>query len=316
MLTGLHLYNIIYFLILTAIKYNINVPDIRHRKEGVMAEYYRMIKGKKYDRELLDLADTSTRGRGDGRISLSDARRILKKVRDSNRYTDIEKRTISRIRDNYKFTSDADAWFRTEVRRWAASKKPAVQRKKIAAPRKKVTPAKRPVRKAAPAVIDEFPEVPAPPLPARPVTSPKEKSSIKWKILLLASAVIVAVLALMKLPQLKRYLPEWFPLKSEKPSVSVIKAPPKTGELPEEQIVPSTQEKKTVIEKAPAPPPEGSFYTVEPKDSLISIAEKQTGDYRNWVRLFQANRGIIKNPTLIFIGQKLMIPEELRAKKQ
>ena len=85
-----------------------------------MAGYYRRIKGKNYDRELLDLADASVSGKGDGRISMRDARALLAGVKDADSYTEIEKRTIKYIRENYKFTKEADALFRKEIRSWAA----------------------------------------------------------------------------------------------------------------------------------------------------------------------------------------------------
>jgi len=118
-----------------------------------MAEtYYRKIKGKNYDRRLLELADASTSGKGDGRISLNDARAIFRAIKDSDAYTDIEKRTVQYIRDNYKFTDEADKWFRSEVRSWAATKKKPATKKPAAkkSSAKKAAP-KKPAAKKAPA---------------------------------------------------------------------------------------------------------------------------------------------------------------------
>lgn len=84
--------------------------------------YYKKIKGKNYDKKLIDLADSFTSNKADGRISLEDAKILLEAVKDSNSYTDVEKATISYIRQNYKFTEPADKWFRTEIRKWAATK--------------------------------------------------------------------------------------------------------------------------------------------------------------------------------------------------
>lgn len=83
--------------------------------------YYKVINGQKYDREMLAIADQTTQGQGDGRISLADAQKLIAAVVDGGRYTDVEKATMSYIRDNYKFTDEADEWFRTEIRRFAAS---------------------------------------------------------------------------------------------------------------------------------------------------------------------------------------------------
>ena len=84
--------------------------------------YYKTIDGVKYDGELIELAEKLTSGAGDGRISQADAEQIFEAVKDGDSYTDIEKDTVKYLRDNYKWTDAADEWFRTEVRKWAASK--------------------------------------------------------------------------------------------------------------------------------------------------------------------------------------------------
>jgi hypothetical protein len=84
--------------------------------------YYKTINGVKYDGELLEAAENAVKGKGDGRISLADAKDLLEKVMDGNSYTDIEKQTMEYIRENFKWTDEADEWFRTEIRKWAAKK--------------------------------------------------------------------------------------------------------------------------------------------------------------------------------------------------
>ena len=84
--------------------------------------YYKTINGKKYDKEMLDVADKAKSGAGDGRISLEDAQKLLDALKDGNKYTDVEKDTMKYIRDNYEFTDESDAWFRTEIRKWAGTK--------------------------------------------------------------------------------------------------------------------------------------------------------------------------------------------------
>ncbi len=85
-------------------------------------QYYKVINGVKYDKGLIDAADKAVKGQGDGRVSLADARKLLKQIKDANKYTAIEKTTMAYIRDNYKFTDEADSWLRTEIRKWAATK--------------------------------------------------------------------------------------------------------------------------------------------------------------------------------------------------
>lgn len=84
--------------------------------------YYKTIDGVKYDKGLIEAADKATEGAGDGRISVADAKILLEEVKDGNAYTDIEKATMAYIRENYTFTDAADEHFRTEIRKWAASK--------------------------------------------------------------------------------------------------------------------------------------------------------------------------------------------------
>ena len=83
-----------------------------------MSSYYKVIDGKNYDRKMLEIADEAIAGRGDGRISLADAEKLLTAVKDNNAYTDVEKATMRHIRDNYKFTPEADAELRKNVNLW------------------------------------------------------------------------------------------------------------------------------------------------------------------------------------------------------
>ncbi|MFI1400948.1 LysM peptidoglycan-binding domain-containing protein [Streptomyces sp. NPDC020681] len=49
-------------------------------------------------------------------------------------------------------------------------------------------------------------------------------------------------------------------------------------------------------------------YTVEPGDYLSKIAQEQLGDGDRWTEVYNANRGAITNPDLIFPGQRLELP--------
>ena len=55
--------------------------------------------------------------------------------------------------------------------------------------------------------------------------------------------------------------------------------------------------------------PDKQYYTVQAKDDLVSISEKLLHNYSQWKDIYEANRDIIKNPTMIFPGQKLKIPD-------
>ena len=57
---------------------------------------------------------------------------------------------------------------------------------------------------------------------------------------------------------------------------------------------------------APKPAPE--IYEVQPGDSLSKIAKEKYGDMARWQEIFEANKDQIKDPSLIQVGQKLVIP--------
>jgi nucleoid-associated protein YgaU len=52
----------------------------------------------------------------------------------------------------------------------------------------------------------------------------------------------------------------------------------------------------------------GRIYTVVEGDSLSRIAKRELGDAGRWREIFEANSDIVKNPDLIFPGQKLRLP--------
>ncbi len=154
----------------------------RQKNASSSDAYYLVIRGKKYDRRMVELADGLTQGRGDGRISINDAKNLLRVVKDANNYSDIEKQTMEYIRKNYKFTKEGDEFFRTEIRKWAASKQG--KKKPAAAKAKPVAAA------AAPPVITE----PSPAASA-PASQPAKKASA-WKEILLALVLLIALAAL------------------------------------------------------------------------------------------------------------------------
>jgi nucleoid-associated protein YgaU len=50
------------------------------------------------------------------------------------------------------------------------------------------------------------------------------------------------------------------------------------------------------------------IYTVVSGDSLSKIAKREYGDAKLWPRIFEANKDTIKDPNLIYPGQKLKVP--------
>jgi len=72
--------------------------------------YYRTIDGIRYDADLLDKAAAMTQGRGDGRISYTDAQALLKEVQDGGRLTDTERDTLRYLIQTLRWTDKARAW--------------------------------------------------------------------------------------------------------------------------------------------------------------------------------------------------------------
>ncbi len=62
-------------------------------------------------------------------------------------------------------------------------------------------------------------------------------------------------------------------------------------------------------EPPPPPPTKEVIYTVQPGDTLGKIAREYYGDGRLWRKIFEANRDILSNPSLIRPGQRLRIPD-------
>ena len=52
-----------------------------------------------------------------------------------------------------------------------------------------------------------------------------------------------------------------------------------------------------------------SEYTVTEGDSLWKIAKEQLGDGSKWNEIYEANKDTVKNPNVIYVGQKLNIPD-------
>ena len=60
--------------------------------------------------------------------------------------------------------------------------------------------------------------------------------------------------------------------------------------------------------KRPAEEIKIEYYVIEKGDTLSAIAKRYYGDFKLYPRIFEANREVIKDPDLIFVGQKIRIP--------
>ena len=98
-------------------------------------------------------------------------------------------------------------------------------------------------------------------------------------------------------------------------NTAAIKEAEKTIKIqPPTVISPSPIDKKSDVKKAKSTKTGlPKIYTVKEGDNLASIAKKFYGDQQgnkiaNIIRIFQANRKILKSPDEIYAGQKIIIP--------
>jgi nucleoid-associated protein YgaU len=59
---------------------------------------------------------------------------------------------------------------------------------------------------------------------------------------------------------------------------------------------------------AAAPAPKVEYYIIQKGDNLSKIAKHFYGNANKYPKIFEANREVIKDPDLIFPGQKIRIP--------
>jgi LysM repeat protein len=80
---------------------------------------------------------------------------------------------------------------------------------------------------------------------------------------------------------------------------------------PAQQQAPQQTAPRSATEPAQAAEAAGKArtYTVVSGDTLWRIAERMYGNGSHYMKIFEANTGVLKDPDQIFPGQKLVIPE-------
>jgi len=80
--------------------------------------YYKVTNQRKMDHHLLDLAHASIEGASDGRISITDAKKLFAAVKDGNVFTEVERDTVDHILATFNWTEKAKDWFLNELHAW------------------------------------------------------------------------------------------------------------------------------------------------------------------------------------------------------
>lgn len=87
---------------------------------------------------------------------------------------------------------------------------------------------------------------------------------------------------------------------------------PAMGHASTMEATPREQPHVAIPRRMPRPRVEaaagGTYYRVQPGDSLSKIAKRTLGSTRRWPELFAANRRSISNPRFIRVGQTLILP--------
>ncbi|PKL19518.1 MAG: hypothetical protein CVV49_00330 [Spirochaetae bacterium HGW-Spirochaetae-5] len=248
-----------------------------------MSSYYKKINGKNYDKAMLDIAGKSVKGKGDGRISLADSRNIIKAISDGGKVTDIEKRTLNYILENYTLTETALKHIEKSM---ADLIEPEMEKES------------KSVKTVQVAEAVYVPEAKAAP----------EKSGNKiFLILVLILLAIFALFAFFKYFYKGNVADNVVSEKKEEP------APPVQDQILESEKdktdITSTEDKTEPVQVKPLAENE---YLVKEKDTLVLISEALYGDYKKWEDIYKLNKDKISNPTLLYPGQVLLLPEKSR----
>jgi nucleoid-associated protein YgaU len=250
-----------------------------------MSSYYKKINGKNYDRAMLDIAEGSVQGKGDGRISLADARSMIKLIKDGGKITDIESRSLNYILENYKLTETALKHIEKTL-----SENLAPEIKKAARAEK------------AEVVHEEIAQISKQPAP--------EKSSKKiFVIFILLLLAIFAVFAIIK--NFYKNSKTESAVSEKKDQTPVAPATETAGTKTETTTASGTTGTVPDVKKAEpvqVKPLAENEYLVKEKDTLIKISEAEYGDYKKWEEIYKLNKGKISNPTILYPGQILILP--------
>ncbi len=142
-------------------------------------------------------------------------------------------------------------------------------------------------------------------------------------ISILILVIILAVLAVIFWPNVKSFIGQ-NPMPRERdlpPFGDQIAPVSHTAEQKSDAEIGTkaeAQKEKTVAVKPETPKQHErvceNCYTVKWRDTFISISERLSGDWRNWQKLYNANRDVVKNTRLLIPGTELRLPDGFQLK--
>ena len=260
-----------------------------------MSSYYKKINGKNYDKAMLDVADKSIAGKGDGRVSLSDAKAIFKKAADGGKITDIELSTLNYILEKYKFTEPALKYIEASLADNLVLKdKGGANTEKQGLSQKESPKENKPLPSAQNNAVQK---------------SEKKSSKLKYLIIFLCLLLLLAVFLLINF-----LCKKGISLTGNSNNEIVPALTPVTPETllntsnndESKKAVADAESSKNTTQNGK------NEYVVKQFDTLVKISQAVYGDYKFWEDIYRANRDKIKNPILIYPGQVLTIPEKTK----
>lgn len=272
-----------------------------------MASYYKTIDGKNYDRAILDTAKACVAGQGDGRISLNDARKIVKLIQDGGKVTDIEKRSLQYILKKYKFTETAEEYIKNALGKSAGRKEQKTASVKTAQKKKAAVAQKKQAATIAPAGSGTVAASIKSQDQLKAGTAAEEKKSVLKYIIIL----LIAILLLLGIYYLYTKYKNRGMDQSRSTGIQTDGSIITAQEQENAEELKSALQQKAPEEIKPAELNVGkNSYVIKEGDTLVKISTERYNDYRKWELIWKHNRGVLKSPILIFPGQVIELPED------
>ncbi len=268
-----------------------------------MASYYRTIDGKNYDKAILDMAKASVAGQGDGRISLNDAKKIVRLIQDGGKVTDVEKRSLQYVLKKYKFTDTAQEHIKNALGKTAAVK----DNKKLKAADTSTARKTASDNKNLAAAALKSEQVDKVHVMDQTGSTAKKNGGL-WKILLILLLLILLLLGIYYLyMKFKNRGIDQVPgtaIQSDS-SINAVDEQKSAEELKSALL------QETPEEISPAEINDGKTrYVIKEGDTLVKISTEHYNDYKKWELIWKNNKGVLKSPILIFPGQVIVLPED------